>query len=235
MTQTVVSPNFNDRLADLPIDMLVIHYTGMQTAKDALDRLCDPNAKVSAHYLIDEDGTVHRLVDEDKRAWHAGVAWWRGAMDVNGRSIGIELVNPGHEFGYRDFPEPQMTALEGLAGAILKRHAIPPQNVVGHADIAPMRKQDPGELFDWQRLAKRGIGLWPEQAEPVDMRPGEVMLMLAAYGYEVTDLAAAITAFQRHFRPHRVDGQPDAETAGLLKVLLEQTEPPRLQPDQMAG
>ncbi|MBL4613774.1 MAG: N-acetylmuramoyl-L-alanine amidase, partial [Magnetovibrio sp.] len=173
----VVSPNFDDRATGLPIDMLVLHYTGMQTCEAALERLCDKDAMVSAHYLIDEEGTVHRLVDEDKRAWHAGLAWWRGAMDVNGRSIGIELVNPGHEFGYRDFPDAQMTALEGLTSAIIKRHPIPPQNVVGHADTAPARKQDPGELFDWQRLAEFGVGLWIKDAKPVEMMPGEVMVM----------------------------------------------------------
>lgn len=221
LTPPMVSPNFNDRAPGLPVDMLVIHYTGMETGEAALQRLCDKAAKVSAHYLIDEDGNVHRLVDEDKRAWHAGVAWWRGAMDVNGRSIGIELVNPGHEFGYRDFPDAQMTALEGLASSILKRHPIPARNVVGHADIAPSRKQDPGELFDWKRLADFGIGVWAEGVEPVEMMPGEVMVMLAAFGYDVTNLQAAIIAFQRHFRPSLINGEPDGETAALLKALLD--------------
>lgn len=218
---SAVSPNFNDRAAGLSVDMLVLHYTGMETGKAALERLCDPEAKVSAHYLIEEDGTVHRLVDEDKRAWHAGLSWWGGAMDVNGRSIGIELVNPGHEFGYRPFPEAQMTALEALASAILKRHAILPQNVVGHADISPTRKQDPGELFDWKRLADRGIGLWVEDAAPCAVTAEEMTVMLTAYGYDAADLPAAITAFQRHFRPARVDGVADAETAGILKALLD--------------
>ncbi len=220
MNTSLISPNFNNRAPGLPIDMLVVHYTGMHTCQAALDRLCDKDAQVSAHYLIDEDGTVHRLVDEDKRAWHAGVAWWRGAMDINGRSIGIELVNPGHEFGYRAFPEAQMVALEGLASAILKRHPIGPHNVVGHADIAPRRKLDPGELFDWKRLAQCGVGLWVENAHPVEMTPGDVLIMLAGFGYDVTDFCAALTAFQRHFCPARVNGLPDAQTAGLLKALL---------------
>lgn len=217
----MISPNFNDRPPGMPIDMLVLHYTGMESCDVALKRLCDPDAKVSAHYLIDEDGTVHRLVDEDKRAWHAGISWWGGAMDVNGRSIGIELVNPGHEFGYRAFPDAQMTALEALAGAILKRHAIQPQNVVGHADVAPARKQDPGELFDWKRLADHGIGLWVEDAEPLEATAEDVTVMLTAYGYDVSDLAAAVTAFQRHFRQSEINGLPDDETVGVLKALLD--------------
>jgi N-acetylmuramoyl-L-alanine amidase len=220
MRTPLVSPNFNNRAPGLPIDTLVVHYTGMQTCQAAVDRLCDTDAQVSAHYLIDEDGTVYRLVDEDKRAWHAGVSWWRGAMDINGRSIGIELVNPGHEFGYRAFPDAQMVALEGLASAILKRHPISPRNVVGHADIAPRRKLDPGELFDWQRLARQGVGLWVDDVHPIEMRPGDVYLMLAAFGYDMTDFPAALVAFQRHFRPTLVNGLPDGETAGLLKALL---------------
>lgn len=219
--QRRVSPNFNDRPANQAVDMLVLHYTGMPSGAEALARLCDKDAEVSAHYLVDEDGAVHRLVDEDKRAWHAGLAWWRGAMDVNGRSIGIELVNPGHEFGYRTFPEAQMTALEGLAAAILKRHPIPPQNVVGHADVAPARKQDPGELFDWSRLAAQGIGMWVSDALPVCASALQMQVMLSAYGYDVSDLTAAITAFQRHFRPAHVTGEADGETAGILKALLD--------------
>lgn len=215
----LASPNFDRRPSDAPIDMLVLHYTGMESAAAALERLCDPAAKVSAHYLIDEDGQVTALVDEAKRAWHAGVSSWRGEADVNGRSIGIELVNPGHEFGYRDFPDAQMAALEKLATAILKRHPIPPRNVVGHADVAPARKTDPGERFDWRRLAANGIGLWPKHAAPADA--DRVRAMLGRYGYDTADVAAAITAFQRHFRPSRLDGVVDAETAGRLKALLE--------------
>ena len=216
-----VSPNFNDRLPGLPLDMLVIHYTGMKTCAEAIERLCDPEAQVSSHYVIEEDGTVHRLVDEDKRAWHAGVAWWRGAVDVNGHSIGVELVNPGHELGYQDFPEPQMVALTKLARSILMRHQIPAQNVVGHSDVAPRRKQDPGERFDWRRLAAVGVGLWVEGTTPVLMSDDQAQMLLSAYGYSVTDLPATIAAFQRHFRPSKVDGVMDDETAGILKVLME--------------
>ena len=214
------SPNFDDRPNTTPIDMLVLHYTGMQTPEAALDRLCDAAAKVSAHYLIDEEGTVYALVEEDRRAWHAGVSFWRGATDINARSIGIELVNPGHEFGYREFPPPQMAALKELAVKILDRHPIPARNVVGHADVAPARKTDPGELFDWAGLAAAGIGLWPD-GDVSDGDPAEVPPMLSDYGYDVTDAAAAITAFQRHFHPESLDGSADAETAGRLRALLE--------------
>ncbi len=199
--------------------MLVLHYTGMQSAALALDRMGDSSSKVSAHYMIDEDGAVTRLVDEGERAWHAGVAGWRGESDVNGRSIGIELVNPGPEFGYRPFPEPQMAGLENLARDILFRHPIEARNVVGHSDVAPGRKIDPGELFDWQRLAAAGIGLWP--GAPADgADAARAGILLAEYGYETGDLGAAVAAFQRHFRPARIDGTADAETAGLLAALL---------------
>ncbi len=210
------SPNCGPRPADVPVDMLVLHYTGMKTAEAALERMCDATAKVSAHYCIDEDGTITRLVPEDKLAWHAGVSAWRGETNINARSIGIELVNPGHEFGYRPFPEVQITALTLIASAILRRHPIPARNVVGHSDVAPSRKRDPGELFDWQRLARVGIGLWPE---PAAARPEDVPMMLAEYGYRAEEEGALI-AFQRHFRPARIDGIADDETAGLLAGLL---------------
>lgn len=210
------SPNFNDRPDGVPVDMLVIHYTGMQSAEAALSRMCDPAAEVSAHYMIDEAGKVFALVDEEKRAWHAGLSSWRGESAINSRSIGIELVNPGHEFGYRSFPEAQMTALIELAKSILARWPIPPRNVVGHSDVAPRRKQDPGELFDWRRLADQGIGLWPEPGAG----EGDGAALLAAYGYETEDLAASLTAFQRHFRPLRCDGMADAETLSLLNGLV---------------
>lgn len=196
--------------------MLVLHYTGMESAEAALMHMCDAEAKVSAHYCIDEDGTITLLVHEDQRAWHAGESCWRGETDINGRSIGIELVNPGHEFGYRAFPEVQVTALTLLTSAILRRHPIPPRNVVGHSDIAPARKQDPGELFDWQRLARAHTGLWPE---PGSAKPEDVPMMLGEYGYN-TDEDGAVAAFQRHFRPSLVDGVADNETAGLLAGLL---------------
>ena len=219
------SPNHGPRPG--AVDMLVLHYTGMRSAEAALDRLCSAAAQVSAHYLIDEDGAVWSLVAEDRRAWHAGASSWRGRSDVNGASIGIELVNPGHEFGYRPFPDAQMAALEMLCRDILARHAIPARHVLGHSDVAPARKQDPGELFDWPRLARAGIGLWP--AEPVASRAlplGEAQRLLAAIGYGVPrsgvldpETALVIAAFQRHFRPSRCDGALDAETAGRIAAV----------------
>ncbi|HXR87127.1 MAG TPA: N-acetylmuramoyl-L-alanine amidase [Stellaceae bacterium] len=223
------SPNFDARPGDGRVDMLVLHYTGMRTAQEALTRLCDPAAKVSAHYLIDEDGGVTRLVAEEKRAWHAGISSWRGRSDINGASIGIELVNPGHEFGYRSFPEPQMVALEALARGILSRHPIAARNVIGHSDVAPLRKQDPGELFDWPRLARAGLGLWPNfagqaaAAAPLALR--EIQSELAAIGYfcpqsgaQDAATTAAILAFQRHFRPERCDGVLDIETSRRIAI-----------------
>lgn len=196
--------------------MLVLHYTGMEDAEAALARLCDPAAQVSAHYLIDEDGGIHRLVDESKRAWHAGLGYWRGERDINGRSIGIELANPGHEFGYRAFPELQMQALIDLSRDILGRHAIPPRNVVGHSDVAPDRKLDPGEFMDWPRLAAAGIGIWPsEAAEPSD----NPLQDLAKYGYD-TSTRHVISAFQRRFRPACIDDMADPHTCRVIAGLL---------------
>ncbi|WP_316979327.1 N-acetylmuramoyl-L-alanine amidase [Shumkonia mesophila] len=212
------SPNFGPRPADTPIDMLVIHYTGMPTAEAALARLCDPAAQVGAHYVIDEDGAVHALIDEAMRAWHAGEAFWRGETDVNGRSVGIELVNPGHEFGYRPFPEAQMAALIALCRDIVARHPIPPANVVGHSDVAPRRKSDPGELFDWPRLAAAGLGRWPV-GTAAGRGEGDAAGLLAAVGYETVDLQKTVMAFQRHFRPALIDGILDGETLGRLRML----------------
>lgn len=228
MTLHRPSPSFDARPDGIRVDMLVLHYTGMESAEAALARLCDPGVDVSAHYLVDEDGHVVRLVDERERAWHAGVASWRGAADINARSIGIELVNPGHEFGYRPFPKAQMAALIELAGDILARHPeIRPRNVLAHSDVAPTRKMDPGELFDWRLLAEYGIGLWPEEADAAVLDPDAVTEMLSAFGYATHDRFAAIKAFQRHFRPERVNGRIDFETvrrlAGLL-ALCEQAE-----------
>jgi len=226
--RTRLSPNFNARPGAGAIDMLILHYTGMKTAGEALDRLCDPAAKVSAHYLIDEDGTVWQLVDELKRAWHAGISSWHGRSDINAVSIGIELVNPGHEFGYRSFPEAQMGALEELARAIIARHPIPARHVLGHSDIAPQRKQDPGELFDWARLAGAGIGLWPDFGAPVEppQTADAVQAALTAIGYARpiagkgdAEMAAVVTAFQRHFRPALCDGAVDAETRHRIAIL----------------
>lgn len=218
------SPSFDARPADAEIEILVIHYTGMPSAEAALERLCDPAAEVSAHYLVDEKGRIVRLVDERHRAWHAGVARWRGANDINARSIGIELVNPGHEFGYRPFRPSQTSALIELASDIVARHAIPARNVVGHSDVAPCRKMDPGELFDWPALAAAGIGLWPEEADDCILDPDAIAGMLATFGYSTADRFAAIKAFQRHFRPERVTGRVDFATARRLAGLLAMCE-----------
>jgi N-acetylmuramoyl-L-alanine amidase len=217
------SPNHDER-GGAPIDMLLLHYTGMPGAREALDRLCDPAAKVSAHYTIDEDGTVYAHVPEARRAWHAGVSNWAGASDTNARSIGIELVNPGHEFGYRAFAEAQIAALITLCHGILMRHPIPSARVLGHSDVAPARKEDPGELFPWAQLAKAGIGLWPQAvASELDSSLGADAL--ARYGYDPdAPQDKVIAAFQRHFRPKKPDGLWDGECAGLLASLLNKID-----------
>ncbi len=217
------SPNFDARPPGQAVDILLLHYTGMASATAALARMCDESAKVSAHYCIDEDGLLTRLVPEDKRAWHAGLASWAGADDINDRSIGIELVNPGHEFGYRPFPEAQMARLIELARDILARQPIPPGRVLGHSDVAPLRRQDPGELFDWARLAAAGIGLWPGDAPALaPPEPSEIERQLAAfgYGYLEQDFPAVVAAFQRHFRPATLTGEVDPESAGRLAALV---------------
>ena len=228
MRQDRRSSNFDGR-GGAGIDMLVLHYTGMQSAEEALEKLCDPVAKVSAHYLVDEDGQVSSLVDEDQRAWHAGVSSWRGHTDINARSIGIEIVNPGHECGYRNFPAMQMQAVAALALAIVGRHPIPARNVVGHSDIAPTRKRDPGERFDWQGLAAAGIGLWPAveaasavapgEVAPGEVAPGDVAAALSDIGYDVTDLPATVAAFQRRFRVSEISGTADDETRRVLGAM----------------
>ena len=210
----------------------------MVSAEAALARMTDARAKVSAHWCIGEDGTLWRLVPEERRAWHAGVSEWRGRRSVNDRSIGIELVNPGHEHGYCPFTPAQMDAVVDLARAIVARHPIDPRNVVGHSDIAPTRRQDPGELFDWARLAQAGIGVWPEVGEgpappcPV-LREGDSgdavrqqQEHLRAVGYGIVadgefgaTTAAVVRAFQRHFRQARVDGEIDAGTAAVIGEL----------------
>ena len=214
------SPNFDAR--DTPPSMIVLHYTGMLDATSALARLCDPAAKVSAHYLIDEDGSIHRLVDERNRAWHAGRSHWRGIDDVNGVSIGIELVNPGHEHGYRPFPEEQIDSLIPLVAGIVERHAITRGNIVGHSDIAPTRKQDPGELFPWHRLARLRLALPRPTRNLMDPQwsDGGFLLALERFGYDVADRLAAVVAFQRRFRPELVDGVVDGECRAILLALL---------------
>lgn len=229
------SPNTNERPGGRAPDMLILHYTGMESAEEALARLVDPNSKVSAHYLIDEDGTTYRLVDESQRAWHAGVAHWAGEDDINGCSIGIELQNPGHEFGYREFPEAQMAALAELAADIVARHAIPAHRILGHSDVAPGRKQDPGELFDWCGLAAKGIGLWPDREGPLAEVPqlsdarnlGAIQQKFRSFGYGVPvsykycfETKAVVTAFQQHWRQGAVTEQIDQATLGSLDALL---------------
>lgn len=215
------SPNFDTRAA--PVTMLVLHYTGMRDAASALARLRDPDAKVSSHYLVAEDGQVVQLVDEAMRAWHAGAGSWRDvADDVNSASVGIEIVNPGHEFGYRPFPDTQMRAVVALSAGIVARHGIGPANVVGHSDIAPARKMDPGELFDWEMLARVGLAVPRPRRATMDpgWTDGGFLLALDRYGYDVADGPAAVRAFQRRFRPERVDGVICGQTRAVLLGLL---------------
>jgi N-acetylmuramoyl-L-alanine amidase len=228
------SPNFGPRKA--PPHMLVAHYTGMRGGEAALARLRDPAAEVSAHYLVEEDGRVFRLVPEERRAWHAGKSSWRGETDVNGASIGIEIVNPGHEFGYRPFPEPQVAAVLALVTDIRGRWTIEDVNIVGHSDIAPDRKEDPGELFPWKRLAEAGHGLWAEPlaAPGAPLHEGEesaaVFALQAGFtrlGYDSpptgkfdAHTTAVVRAFQRHWRQDKVDGAADGETRARLIALL---------------
>lgn len=214
------SPNFDARTA--PISMIVLHYTGMETGEAAIARLRDPAAKVSSHYIVAEDGTVLRLVDERHRAWHAGASHWRDVDDVNSASVGIEIVNPGHEWGYRPFPDEQIEAVVRLVAEIKDRHQITRGNVVGHSDVAPARKRDPGELFPWNRLARLRLALPRPTKNLMDPFWTEAgfLLALERFGYDVTDRMAAIIAFQRRFRPETIDGEIDAECRCILLALL---------------
>lgn len=231
------SPNFDARKGGDP-DMLIIHYTGLPVIEASLKRLTDPGSKVSAHYLIGEDGRIIQLVPEEKRAWHAGESYWQGEEGLNDRSIGIELQNPGHEFGYRAFPEIQVDSLISLCRDIREHWNIPNDRVLGHSDVAPGRKQDPGELFPWSALAREGLGLWPrnispgadstvfETSHPDDIR--ELQEKLAAFGYRISpsgdfdfQTRTVLTAFQRHWRPATLSGVGDAETLAILDNLLE--------------
>jgi len=214
------SPNWDER--SLPVSMIVLHYTGMVDAAAAITRLCDAESKVSCHYLIAEDGEIVRMVPEEKRAWHAGKSYWRGIEDVNSASIGIELVNPGHELGYRPFPEAQMVALLQLMTEIVGRHGITRGNIVGHSDIAPARKIDPGELFDWDRLAAVRLALpkpFKHLADP-HWTDGGFLLALERFGYDVADREAAVRALQRRYRPDRIDGIIDGHCRAILLSLL---------------
>ena len=226
------SPNQDERPAGMPVDMVLLHYTGMKTGAEAIARLRDPAARVSSHYVVEEDGKVFRLVPEARRAWHAGISYWRGHVGLNDRSVGIEIVNPGHEHGYRDFPVMQMAAVCDLCLDIFSRHPVPARNVVAHSDVAPDRKEDPGEKFDWEGLARQGVGLWPWGAP--DLGTGgavrdaaslrDVRRALADIGYRVAPegpldpaLSTVLRAFQRHWRPEAVTGQADAGT--LVRLL----------------
>lgn len=203
--------------------MVVLHYTEMASAADALARLTDADAKVSAHYLISEAGEVIRLVDEDKRAWHAGQSYWRGHPDVNSASIGIELDHPGHALGYRDFADAQIDALVPLLARIVHDYDIPRSNVVGHSDVAPARKIDPGELFPWDRLAQYKLCLpRPERLEQGDPFDNDAAFYLALerFGYDITDGHKVVEAFQRRWRPERIDGQIDGQIRAILFQLL---------------
>jgi N-acetylmuramoyl-L-alanine amidase len=232
------SPNREARRNRHAPDMLILHYTGMDSSEAALDWLTRQESGVSCHYLVDEDGRIAQMVSESERAWHAGQSLWAGETDLNSCSIGIEIHNPGHDFGYPDFPDAEMRAVEALCHDILSRHAISPHRVLAHSDVAPGRKRDPGEKFDWERLARSGIGLWVPPA-PVEgdqgLGPGDEGEMVAAlqrdlldYGYGVevtttygTGLEKVIEAFQRHFRPARIDGRADRSTRQTLARLLE--------------
>ena len=229
------SPNFDIRVR--PPDTIVMHYTGMQTGAAALARLQDPTSRVSAHYVVEEDGRVFALVPEERRAWHAGKSFWKGDQDVNGCSIGIEIVNPGHEWGYRPFADPQITAVIALTADIRTRWVVPDDRIIGHSDVAPDRKEDPGELFPWKRLADAGHGLWaePDPAPGPSLAEGDsgtgvyaLQAGLAALGYDSApcgrfdaDTTGIVRAFQRHWRPRLVDGIADGETRARLIALLK--------------
>jgi N-acetylmuramoyl-L-alanine amidase len=228
------SPNFDPRTR--PPDMVVLHYTGMVSGEAALERLREPAAKVSSHYLVEEDGRVFRMVAEERRAWHAGVSFWKGERDINGASIGVEIVNPGHDLGYRPFPDAQVAAVIALLTDIRERWEIPDGRIVGHSDVAPNRKVDPGELFPWKRLAEAGHGLWaePPAAPGAPLSEGEegagvfaLQAGLTRLGYDSAPSGrfdegtrTVIKAFQRHWRPERIDGVADGETRARLIALL---------------
>ena len=230
------SPNYDERT--LPVSLLVLHYTGMETGGGALERLCDEAAKVSAHYMVEEDGRVFGLVDEERRAWHAGVSSWGGETNINSVSIGIEIVNGGHDFGLPDFPKAQIDAVIELSLGIIKRHDISPLGVVAHSDIAPSRKQDPGEKFPWEALALQGVGYWPDAKSndgrvlfEKDTQGNSVSVLQTGlaylgYGLGVTgamdeDTCLVIAALQRRYRPEKVDGQLDVQTMEILTLLAD--------------
>jgi N-acetylmuramoyl-L-alanine amidase len=224
--------------------MIVLHYTGMPDGRSALDRLCSADSKVSAHYVVFEDGRTVQCVPEMRRAWHAGESYWAGETDINSCSIGIEIVNPGHDYGYPDFPLRQTAAVISLCRVLLSRYAIPPDRVLAHSDVAPTRKRDPGEKFPWGLLSESNIGHWvrpaPLTLDGQTYGPGDhgdnirrFQRALKNYGYDIEDsgifddqTGAVVLAFQRHFRPEKIDGIVDASTLLTLRALLE-TRPSR--------
>ncbi len=230
------SPNQRDRPAGVAVDTLILHYTGMRTGEAAIARLCDPAAEVSSHYVIEEDGRLFRLVAEHRRAAHAGLSSWQGRELLNDSSIGIEIVNPGHEWGYRPFPAAQIETLRRLCRDIFTRHPISPARVLGHSDIAPDRKQDPGELFPWRQLAADGIGIWPEDVadlgtgapvlDAAGLRPVRLELRTVGFAPETEGgmddrLATVLRAFQRHWRPEAITGLADRGTCARLAAVAE--------------
>jgi N-acetylmuramoyl-L-alanine amidase len=239
VSDVVPSVNCGQRLGGRTPDMILLHYTGMLDAHAALTRLCSPDSKVSSHYLVFEDGRIVQCVPESERAWHAGTSSWAGESDINSCSIGIEIANPGHDFGYPDFPSRQIAAVIALCRGIVARRGIRPERVLAHSDVAPSRKQDPGEKFPWRLLSDSGVGLWVPPARIDDDAPAlaegasgdavrELQRDLAAYGYciAMTGEYDAVTrhtvaAFQRHFRPGRVDGKADESTQRTLAALAD--------------
>lgn len=236
------TPNHGPRAAGKPIDILLLHYTGMPSEEGALDWLCSPASEVSSHYFVFEDGRIVRMVDESERAWHAGQSFWAGETDINSRSVGIEIANPGHEFGYRGFPRAQIAAVIDVSRDIRSRHPIPPERVLAHSDVAPLRKDDPGELFPWSELNAAGVGHWvmpdPVVAGPMlqvgDSGPAvaELTQRFRDYGYGLAaesefddETAAVVRAFQRHFRPAQVDGIADVSTVATLDKLIAALPP----------
>lgn len=220
------SNNFDARAA--AITMIVLHYTDMADTAQALTRLCDPQAKVSAHYLIDEAGRVYSLVDEENRAWHAGLSYWRGSRDINSRSVGIELANLGHSNGYVGFPEIQLMELRRLLERLVGLYQIPLENIVGHSDIAPARKKDPGEKFPWKRFASWGLGIWPEPGKNGDMNDEEFHQALKDYGYDPDVERSLLTeAFSRHFGEGEVSAEPTPFLKRQAQGLLEKITPAR--------
>jgi N-acetylmuramoyl-L-alanine amidase len=240
VSDVVPSPNVDQRAEGRPPDMILLHYTGMKTGEAALERLCTREAKVSAHYVVFESGRIVQCVPETLRAWHAGVSSWAGETDINSRSIGIEIVNPGHEFGYREFPLRQIAAVISLCKSIVTRRGpISAERVLAHSDVAPSRKQDPGETFPWELLNESGIGHWvraaPLNLDGAIVQPGdqgEAVMRLqrtfSIYGYGINESGLyddttrdVVAAFQRHFRPARVDGIADPSTLLTLRALIE--------------